>query len=391
MSIRTSSSSQPSSSRTSQNTNATSLGSDDLSRQSSRACNSVLEDFPTMDADVPGSPLIGHSTKMRLPVDYTQPPNPSLDGFLNLAPLVEGGVQDNLTKRLSSTETNESTKRSKVIRIRSADGPLDKSMPIQISPYARRKRGRVECTQCNDHPEGFRGEHELLRHVERAHNTRKTCWVCVDISLNKKFLAPCKACRSRKKYNAYYNAAAHLRRVHFNPMPKARNAKLPPEGKGGGKGGGDTSSMETLKMWMTEVEELTSPTLHLDNDADDDRMNEAPPPLALGHEAAPDNPMGRLQDVHRTSSTLQLPGSAGSFFHEPPSQGDTTLQSSTATLSCQGEAYLHQSMTIFSAPFRGKTHRTSKVPIHFIGITMPLIKIVSQLCQAILASGIRAP
>jgi len=44
-----------------------------------------------MDADVPGSPLIGHSTKMRLPVDYTQPPNPSLDGFLNLAPLVEGG------------------------------------------------------------------------------------------------------------------------------------------------------------------------------------------------------------------------------------------------------------------------------------------------------------
>ena len=37
-------------------------------------------------------------------------------------------------------------------------------------------------------------------------------------------------------------------------------------------------------------------------------MSEAPPPLALGHEAAPDNPMGRLQDVHRTSSTLQLPG-----------------------------------------------------------------------------------
>jgi len=36
-------------------------------------------------------------------------------------------------------------------------------------------------------------------------------------------------------------------------MPKARNAKLPPESEGGGKGGGDTSSMETLKMWMTEV------------------------------------------------------------------------------------------------------------------------------------------
>lgn len=110
-------------------------------------------------------------------------------------------------------------------------------------------------------------------------------------------------------------------------------------------------------------------------------MSEAPPPLALGHEAAPDNPMGRLQDVHRTSSTLQLPGSAGSFFHEPPSQGDTTLQSSTATPSLLGRSSFTQSMTIFSAPFRGKTHRTSKVPIHFIGITMPLIKIVSQLCM----------
>jgi hypothetical protein len=48
--------------------------------------------------------------------------------------------------------------------------------------------------------------------------------------------------------------------------------------------------------------------------------------------------MGRLQDVHRTSSTLQLPGSAGSFFHEPPSQGDTTLQSSTATPSLPGRS-----------------------------------------------------
>jgi len=65
-------------------------------------------------------------------------------------------------------------------------------------------------------------------------------------------------------------------------MPKARNAKLPPEGKGGGKGGGDTSSMETLKMWMTEVEELTSPTLHLDNEAGDDRMSGAPPPIGPG-------------------------------------------------------------------------------------------------------------
>ncbi len=314
MSIRTSNSSQPSSSRTSQNTIATSLGSDDLSRQSDRACNSILEDFPMIDADVPGSPLIGHSTRTYPPADYTQPPN---DGFFDLAPLVEGRVEDSLMKRSSLIETNESTKRSKVIRMRSADGSLDKSMPIQKTPYARRKRGRVECTQCNDHPEGFRGEHELRRHVERAHNTQRTYWVCVDISPDKNFLSPCKPCRSRKRYGAYYNAAAHLRRVHFNPRPKARNAKLPPEGKGGGEGKGDTPSLETLKMWMTEVEELTSPTHYLNTETDDDRMGEAPPPLALEHEAALGDPMGRRPKAR--NAKLPPEGKGGEGKGDTPS------------------------------------------------------------------------
>ncbi len=78
---------------------------------------------------------------------------------------------------------------------------------------------------------------------------------------------------------------------------------------------------------------MKSPTHYLNTETDDDQMGEAPPPLALRHKAALGDPMGRRQDVHRTSSTLQLPGSAGLFFHEPLSHGDTSLQSSTATPS----------------------------------------------------------
>lgn len=82
-------------------------------------------------------------------------------------------------------------------------------IPQQPDRYKRPSMPKLFCNICSDQPEGFRGEHELTRHMSRAHpeGTRKV-WVCIDSSADQKFLANCKACRTKKKYGAYYNAAA---------------------------------------------------------------------------------------------------------------------------------------------------------------------------------------
>jgi hypothetical protein len=75
-------------------------------------------------------------------------------------------------------------------------------------------------------------------------------------------LSQCKACsKQQKKYGAYYNAAAHLRRAHFNPKSKAGNSKSKTlsDERVGGKGGGDWPPMNELKLWMKEVEEPYEP------------------------------------------------------------------------------------------------------------------------------------
>ena len=143
-----------------------------------------------------------------------------------------------------------------MFRIRSADGTSKEVVSISKTPYVRPTHDKVKCTMCNEQPDGFRGEHELRRHTERAHSIKRKAFVCIDISSDKKFLSACKACRTKKRYNAYYNAAAHLRRAHFNPKQKGRKTKGKPEERRGGKGGGDYPPMEILKMWMEEFEEV---------------------------------------------------------------------------------------------------------------------------------------
>lgn len=43
-------------------------------------------------------------------------------------------------------------------------------------PYQRPLHPKLFCPSCNDHPEGFREEHELQRHTDRAHGIRKV-WI----------------------------------------------------------------------------------------------------------------------------------------------------------------------------------------------------------------------
>ncbi|KAF1989671.1 hypothetical protein K402DRAFT_260866 [Aulographum hederae CBS 113979] len=167
---------------------------------------------------------------------------------------------DSFISSATSTETISTSADHTMLRIRSSDGTSKDVAAIAKTPYIRPQHPRQYCHHCDQHPEGFRGEHELRRHTERVHMKTRKVWVTVDASSDGKWLSNCKACRNGKKYGAYYNAAAHLRRAHFFPRRRGRKARGAGEEKRGGKGGGDQPAMELLKSkWMKEVEEEVLP------------------------------------------------------------------------------------------------------------------------------------
>lgn len=129
--------------------------------------------------------------------------------------------------------------------------------------YQRPPLRRVYCAKCNEYPEGFRGEHELRRHNDAKHASLVKRWVCSESQSYSPSapqpivpLSKCKACVTQKRYGAYYNAAAHLRRAHFNPHR-------------GGKASGDWPPMTILKDWMREVRQSVDV-----NDQDSDSGDE---------------------------------------------------------------------------------------------------------------------
>ncbi|TAQ86737.1 hypothetical protein B7494_g4943 [Chlorociboria aeruginascens] len=226
----------------------------------------------------------------------------------------KGGLDDNMMSRANSSQS--------MTRIESNNGS-DK-VAISKPSYQRPKHERVFCKQCDEHPDGFRGEHELRRHQDRQHKSMVKKWVCIEPSGqgHPKPVLPlsrCKACgQQRKKYGAYYNAAAHLRRTHFKPKAKGRskNSKIDESQKRGGKAGGDWPSMQELKSWMKEVEEpateypLSASQQQEADDSDDEgfdnTLDDVPPDQAIGMATAFDPsfvPDSTMFDMYTTPNT----------------------------------------------------------------------------------------
>jgi hypothetical protein len=205
-------------------------------------------------------------------------------------------------------ETESASSNAQMARIRSEDGS-SKAL-INKTPYMRPQHPKIMCQYCSERPEGFRGTHELDRHIARAHAPSRKGYICVDYWSDKKYLASCKHCRNKKVYGAYYNAAAHLRRAHFYPRKRGRKGKN--DEKRGGIGGGDDPPMDYLKMhWIKEVEVANKPKPSSPDSGSDD-----------GPE--PDNTYDATYDIDTSASyashqpapsplNMQMPIDAGQY------------------------------------------------------------------------------
>jgi hypothetical protein len=188
------------------------------------------------------------------------------------------------------------------------DSPTTSPTFHPTSKTPTRRVMRLQCKQCSDYPDGFRSEHELRRHTNRVHRSTRKVWVTIDTSPDKSFLANCKACQTGKRYNECYNAASHLRRMHFHPHKRGERKMTAAEARRGGKPGDLDPPMETLKTnWLREVDEI------LGDDGEplsDDVSSVSLPPVQPQHQPqevpAPLKPESKAPPTPTTPSTRSM-------------------------------------------------------------------------------------
>lgn len=167
----------------------------------------------------------------------------------NIAPK---SLPDGPTSTLSDTKSKPA---------KPQDSQLKRKEAISKAPYVRPQHPKLYCDMCTEFPNGFRGEHELRRHWDRAHASHRKVWICTEPPTRTEWwpakpLNICKQCKQMKHYNVYYNAAAHLRRAHFCPRKRGRKARGEERESRAGKAGGDWPPIEWLKAngWLKEIE-----------------------------------------------------------------------------------------------------------------------------------------
>ena len=162
-----------------------------------------------------------------------------------------------LAPKMQRDPASSSTSRPpKMVTVTAEDGTTKCKAEIARIAPRQPQRKTIFCQFCHDQPQGFHGEHELRRHVDRQHTQRRRVWICKEMSPHGNFLSNCKACRNHKTYGANYNAAAHLRRAHFNPCKNKRGGRGKKSEGRGGMGGGNSPAMDELKHWMYETIEV---------------------------------------------------------------------------------------------------------------------------------------
>ncbi|QYT01593.1 hypothetical protein H0G86_008624 [Trichoderma simmonsii] len=127
----------------------------------------------------------------------------------------------------------------------------------RLSSDQRRKSSKFLCTICNDHPGGFRGPHELDRHMRRHDSNKITKkFICRDptsvgIKPDVQAINPlskCESCSAQKHYDTINGAIAHLYFVHMRLHERDSSTEI---------SNADQSKRpltEQLKDWCCEVQ-----------------------------------------------------------------------------------------------------------------------------------------